>query len=50
MDQNILPKYFEIWHNTKKLENFKKLWQKCIDQVYFVEQWSKRQGLKISKS
>ena len=24
--------------------------RKCVDQVYFVERWSKRQGLKISIS
>ena len=27
MDQNILPKHFNIWHNTKKLENIQKLWE-----------------------
>ena len=23
---------------------------KCVDQVYFVEKWRKRHGLKISKN
>ena len=32
-----LPKYFDIWNNT-------------VDQVYFVEKWSKRQELKFSTS
>ena len=35
-----LPKYFDIWHNTEKLE-------KCVDQVYFVEKWGKRQEFKF---
>ena len=45
-----LPKYFDIWHNTKKLENVLKVMGKCVDQVYFVEKWSKRQELKFSIS
>ena len=24
--------------------------RKCVDQVYFIEKWSKRQGLKIAIS
>ena len=27
MDQNILLKCFNIWNNTKKLENIEKLWE-----------------------
>ena len=42
-----LLKYFDIWDNTKKLENIKNVSGKCVDQVYFVEKRSKREELKF---
>ena len=44
MDQNILLNIY------KKIRKYFKVMGKCVDQVYFMKKWSKRQGLKIAIS
>ena len=47
--QTTLPRYFITWHN-KEIRKYFKFMGKGVDQVYFVEKWSKRHGLLILTS
>ena len=44
-----LQNNFDIWH-YKENRKYLKVIGKCVNQVYFVEKWSKWQELKFSIS